>query len=458
MQPLSCFKAYDIRGKVPDELNPELAYKIGRATALFLNARKIVVGYDIRLSSPMITEALIDGLTDGGADVFNIGQCGTEEVYFATFSREFCGGICVTASHNPKAYNGMKFVREGAAPISGDTGLNAIKALVQTEAFFPPAHKDKEQGKEQGQVMALDISADYTRHLLGYIDIAKLKKLKIVVNAGNGGAGAIIDRLAPHLPFEFIPLNHEPDGNFPNGVPNPLLPENRTETIAAIKQHNADLGLAWDGDFDRCFFFDEQGEFIEGYYIVGLLAAMLLDGKQDETVIHDPRLYWNTRDIVQQQGGKALASKTGHAFIKEAMREQDAIYGGEMSAHHYFRDFAYCDNGNIPWLLITALMSRTGQSLSSLINERKALYPCSGEINSQVKDPQQVIRAIAGKYQAQAKNSDITDGLSMSFHNWRFNLRMSNTEPVLRLNVEAKNDQRLMQEKTEELLMLIKSI
>ncbi|WDD98290.1 phosphomannomutase/phosphoglucomutase [Thalassomonas actiniarum] len=456
MQPLTCFKAYDIRGKVPDELNPQLAYKIGRATALFLNARKIVVGHDIRLSSPMITEALIDGLTDGGADVFNIGQCGTEEVYFATFSREFCGGICVTASHNPKAYNGMKFVREGAAPISGDTGLNAIKELVQAESFSPPAPKGKEQGK--GQVMPLDISVDYTRHLLGYIDIAKLKKLKIVVNAGNGGAGAIIDRLAPHLPFEFIPLNHEPDGNFPNGVPNPLLPENRTETVAAIKLHNADLGIAWDGDFDRCFFFDEQGEFIEGYYIVGLLAAMLLDGKQDETVIHDPRLYWNTLDIVRQQGGKALVSKTGHAFIKEAMREQNAIYGGEMSAHHYFRDFAYCDNGNIPWLLITALMSRTGQSLSSLINERKALYPCSGEINSQVKDPQQVIRAIAGKYQAQAKDSDITDGLSMSFQNWRFNLRMSNTEPVLRLNVEAKNDQRLMQEKTKELLMLIKSI
>ncbi|WP_281559504.1 phosphomannomutase [Thalassomonas sp. RHCl1] len=455
MQPLTCFKAYDIRGKVPDELNPQLAYKIGRATALYLNARKIVVGHDIRLSSPMITEALIDGLTDGGADVFNIGQCGTEEVYFATFSREFCGGICVTASHNPKAYNGMKFVREGAAPISGDTGLNAIKELVQTEAFSPPAQKGKEQGK--GQVTQLDISVDYTRHLLGYIDIAKLKKLKIVVNAGNGGAGAIIDRLAPHLPFEFIPLNHEPDGNFPNGVPNPLLPENRTETVAAIKQHNADLGIAWDGDFDRCFFFDEQGEFIEGYYIVGLLAAMLLDGKQDETVIHDPRLYWNTLDIVHQQGGRALASKTGHAFIKQAMREQDAIYGGEMSAHHYFRDFAYCDNGNIPWLLITALMSRTGQSLSSLINERKALYPCSGEINSQVKDPQQVIRAIAEKYQAQAKTSDDTDGLSMSFQDWRFNLRMSNTEPVLRLNVEAKHDQLLMQEKTNELLALIKS-
>ncbi|WDE11049.1 phosphomannomutase [Thalassomonas haliotis] len=449
MQPLTCFKAYDIRGKVPDELNPQLAYKIGRATALFLNARKIVVGHDIRLSSPMITEALIDGLTDGGTDVFNIGQCGTEEVYFATFSREFCGGICVTASHNPKAYNGMKFVREGAAPISGDTGLNAIKELVQAEPFFPPIHK--------GQVMPLDISADYTRHLLGYIDIAKLKKLKIVVNAGNGGAGAIIDRLAPHLPFEFIPLNHEPDGNFPNGVPNPLLPENRTETVAAIKLHNADLGIAWDGDFDRCFFFDEQGEFIEGYYIVGLLAAMLLDGKQDETVIHDPRLYWNTRDIVRQQDGKALASKTGHAFIKEAMRKQDAIYGGEISAHHYFRDFAYCDNGNIPWLLITALMSRTGQSLSSLINERKALYPCSGEINSQVKDPQQVIRAIAEKYQAQAKASDNTDGLSMSFQEWRFNLRMSNTEPVLRLNVEARNDHVLMQEKANELLMLIKS-
>ncbi len=449
MSALTCFKAYDIRGKVPEQLNTDIAYRIGRAYAQFLNAKNVVVGHDIRLTSPELSNALIEGLTDGGTDVVHIGLCGTEEVYFATFHLNLCGGICVTASHNPKEFNGMKFVREQSKPISGDTGLKAIQSLVEQNEF--PAISKK------GTVKQLKIAKAYTDYLLAYIDIKKLTKLKIVVNAGNGGAGEIIDRLETHLPFEFIKLNHQADGNFPNGVPNPLLPENRIDTVEAIKKHKADLGIAWDGDFDRCFFFDETGQFIEGYYLVGLLASMLLDSHPGEKIVHDPRLYWSTQDIVKQHGGTSIQSKTGHAFIKECMRKENAIYGGEMSAHHYFRDFAYCDNGNIPWLLITSLLAKTGQTLSSLIHERKTLYPCSGEINRTVANPETVINLISQTYQGSALKTDNTDGLSMEFSDWRFNVRISNTEPLLRLNVESKQNHMLMQHKTRELLNIIEN-
>ncbi len=438
-----------MRGQVPSELNHDIAYRIGRAYAQFLSAKQVIVGHDIRLTSPELSAALVDGLTDGGVDVLHIGQCGTEEVYFATFHLNTCGGICITASHNPKEFNGMKFVQAQAKPISGDSGLKDIQRLVE-ENNFPTVLK-----ANKGQVTNISIAQAYTEHLLTYIDSTKLKPMKVVTNAGNGGAGEIIDRLTEHLPFEFIKLNHSADGNFPNGVPNPLLPENRTDTVAAIKNHQADFGIAWDGDFDRCFFFDENGEFVEGYYIVGLLATMLLAQHPNEKIVHDPRLFWNTQDIVAEHGGSCVQSKTGHAFIKECMRKEDAIYGGEMSAHHYFKDFAYCDNGNIPWLLISSLMSQTGKTLSSLIAERKACYPCSGEINTKVADPVSLIAAIEQQYCSTATSVDHTDGLSISFENWRFNLRMSNTEPLLRLNVESKNDVILMQEKTAELLATI---
>ncbi|WP_226648802.1 phosphomannomutase [Microbulbifer variabilis] len=449
MSELTCFKAYDLRGRVPDELNTEVAYRVGRAFAQFLGAKRVVVGHDIRLTSGELTDALVNGLRDAGTDVFHIGECGTEEVYFATFHGDFDGGICVTASHNPMDYNGMKFVRAGSRPISGDTGLFDIKRLAEENDFAPVA--------ERGSLQHFEHRADFVKHLLGYVDSKALNPLKLVVNAGNGGAGAVVDALAPHLPFEFVRVHHQPDGNFPNGIPNPILPENRASTAEAVRDSGADFGIAWDGDFDRCFFFDENGDFIEGYYVVGLLAEAFLVKHKGAKVVHDPRLLWNTEDIVRAAGGEPVQSKTGHAFIKERMRKEDAIYGGEMSAHHYFRDFAYCDSGMIPWLLVAELVSRSGKTLSQLVGERMAAFPCSGEINSKVQDAAAVIKAAEEKYGADALSVEHVDGLSVAYAEWRFNLRMSNTEPVIRLNVESRGDEALMREKTEELLELIRS-
>jgi len=440
------FKAYDIRGRVPDELNEDFAYRIGRAFVEFLDAKNVVVGHDIRLSSPSICDSLISGLRDAGANVHHIGQCGTEEIYFATDHFGMDGGIVVTASHNPKDYNGMKLVREGAKPISGDTGLNTIQAMAESGEFVDAP---------QGSLSSLDHQSAYISALLKYVDIPELKPLKLVVNAGNGGAGTVIDNLEPHLPFDFIKVHHEADGNFPHGVPNPLLPENRPATIDQIVATGADVGIAWDGDFDRCFFFDETGRFIEGYYIVGLLAEAFLKREPGAGIVHDPRLTWNTIDIVKAGGGRAICSKTGHAFIKERMRLEDAIYGGEMSAHHYFKEFAYCDSGMVPWLLVSGLMSASGKKLSELVDERMSAFPASGEINRRIADPAEVQREVEKAYADLALEVDFTDGLSMEFENWRFNLRSSNTEPVVRLNVESRGDHDLMLAHTEKLLALM---
>jgi phosphomannomutase len=445
---LSCFKAYDVRGRIPDQLNEDIAYRIGCAYAIFLKPKKVVVGYDIRLTSQQLCQALTNGLRSQGVDVYNIGQSGTEEIYFSTFHENMDGGIMVTASHNPKDYNGMKFVREGSKPISGDTGLKEIQRLAEENNF---AAVDK-----QGESFDISTKDAYIEHLLSYVDVASLKPLKIVSNPGNGGAGDVIDRIEKYLPVEFIKVHHEADGEFPNGVPNPLLVENRRPTINAIKEQGADLGIAWDGDFDRCFFFDESGNFIEGYYIVGLLAEAFLKKNPGAKIVHDPRLTWNTQEIVASSGGLAIQSKTGHAFIKERMRAEDAVYGGEMSAHHYFRDFAYCDSGMIPWLLVIGLVSASGKSLSTLVAECMAAFPSSGEINSKIEDPKSAIVAVEAHFADTAEAVDYTDGLSMNFENWRFNLRMSNTEPVVRLNVESRADKALMEEKTELLLHLLK--
>ena len=441
---LSCFKAYDIRGRVPDQLNEDISYRIGRAYAEFLKPKTVVVGFDIRLSSQALCAALTRGLTDAGVDVINIGQCGTEEIYFATSHLQTDGGIVVTASHNPADYNGMKFVREASKPISGDTGLNKIRQLAEENNFA--------EINEPGAISFADIQAAYVNHLLAYVDIKKLKPLKIVCNAGNGGAGQTIDAIQQFLPVEFVKIHHEPDGNFPNGVPNPLLEENRQPTIDAIVEHGADLGIAWDGDFDRCFFFDEAGRFIEGYYIVGLLAQSFISKEPGAKIVHDPRLTWNTREIVEQGGGEAVLCKTGHAFIKERMRSEDAIYGGEMSAHHYFRDFFYCDSGMVPWLLVLGLMSASDKKLSELVDERMQAYPASGEINRRIEEPAALLDKIEKEYTSKANSVDHTDGLSVEFDDWRFNIRMSNTEPVVRLNVEARGDSFLMEERTRELL------
>ena len=447
MQEITCFKAYDVRGRVPDQLNEDIARRIGRAYADVVKPRQVVVGHDIRLTSEAIKAAVTEGLLEQGVDVYDIGLCGTEEIYFATSHAGMDGGIAITASHNPKDYNGMKFVREESRPISGDTGLFDIKKLAEQDQFAPAAAR--------GQSYPLDTSDAYVQHLLSYVDTASLKPLKIVVDAGNGGAGRVVDLLESHLPFEFIKLHHNADGNFPNGVPNPLLPENRVAATAAVRDHGADLGLGWDGDFDRCFFYGEDGNFIEGYYVVGLLAEAFLKQQGPARIVHDPRLTWNTIDIVKSLGGEAVQSKTGHAFIKERMRLENAVYGGEMSAHHYFRDFAFCDSGMIPWLLIAGLISSSGQPLSQLVAERMAAYPCSGEINRTIENPAAVLVNIEAAYSEQAESIEHVDGLSMSMGEWRFNVRMSNTEPLVRLNVESRSDQSLMKEKTIELLALI---
>jgi phosphomannomutase len=447
---ISCFKAYDIRGRIPDQLNDDVAYRVGRAYVQFLQPKSVVVGQDVRPTSPALTAALIRGLTEGGADVLDIGLCGTEEVYFATSYARADGGIMVTASHNPADYNGMKLVREESRPISGDSGLDMIRKLAEQGGFNAPGRI--------GSVSPYEHRVAYLRHLLSYIDISVLRPLKIVFNAGNGCAGPVLDLLEKQLPLEICKICHEPDGTFPNGIPNPLLPENRGVTRAAVLANGAGLGLAWDGDFDRCFFFDEQGEFVEGYYIVGLLANAFLAKEPDARIIHDPRLTWNTIDIVEKAGGQAVMSKTGHAFTKERMRAEDAVYGGEMSAHHYFRDFAYCDSGMIPWLLVVEMMCREGKLLSELVGERMTRFPASGEINRVLTDPKAAIAAVEEKYTVDSLHVDRTDGLSIEFADWRFNLRMSNTEPVVRLNVESRGNQALMEAKTQELLNLLQEI
>ena len=444
------FGAYDLRGIYPKTINEEIAYRIGRFFPDLFTAKKVVVGNDIRLSGPALKEALIKGVTESGCDVIDIGRCGTEMVYFATAHLKMDGGIMITASHNPKEYNGMKLVRQEARPISGDTGLRELEKQVADGEL--PAMAEK-----AGQVEKLYIAEEYVKHILSYVDVDKLKSLKVVVNAGNGAAGPIIDVMEKYLPFELVKVYHKPDGNFPNGVPNPLLPENREATAKAVRESRADAGVAWDGDFDRCFMFDEQGIFIEGYYMVGFLAQAFLQKNPASKIIYDPRLTWNTEELVAENGGIPVISKSGHAFIKEKMRAENAIYGGEMSAHHYFRDFSYCDSGMIPWLLVLELLSQAdGRHLSELMQERMARYSVSGEINSKVKDADEVLARIEAEYGPQGKVTKI-DGLSVEFSNWRFNLRKSNTEPVIRLNVETRQNEALMRSKTDELLSKIRA-
>lgn len=454
MAKLTCFKAYDIRGQLGSELNEDIAYRIGRAYGEYLKPKTIAIGGDVRLTSEALKLAVAEGLMDAGVDVIDIGMTGTEEVYYAAQSMAVDGGIEVTASHNPMDYNGMKLVRENARPISGDTGLRDIQLLAENNQFVPAA--------EKGTLKRMSNLDAYTAHLMTYITPSMLKPLKLVVNAGNGAAGHVIDALESRLndaeaPIEFIKIHHQADGNFPHGIPNPLLPECRQDTADAVINHGADMGIAWDGDFDRCFLFDEQGRFIEGYYIVGLLAEAFLQKSPGGKIIHDPRLSWNTIDVVQASGGIPIMSKTGHAFIKERMRKEDAIYGGEMSAHHYFRDFAYCDSGMIPWLLVAELLSVKGKKLSEMVAERIAAYPSSGEINSKLADPVAAIAKVKTAYEPEAERIDETDGISLEFADWRFNLRSSNTEPVVRLNVESRKDSALMQQKTAEILNLLKS-
>lgn len=448
MERLISFKAYDVRGKVPTELNAELAYKTGRAFSRLIGAKKIVIGYDIRKSSKEISEALANGLRDAGTDVINIGLCGTEMVYFGTPFLDADGGIMITASHNPPEYNGMKFVKHGSVPVGYGSGLNEVEKMI--------LHDDLgEISSVKGNYTEKDVMNDFIANLKQFYDADKIKPFTVIVNAGNGCAGLAVDAIEKDLPVKLIKIFNDPDSNFPNGVPNPLLPENRQPTIDAVLKNKADLGVAWDGDYDRCFFFDEKGNFIEGYYIVGLLAKSILKTHPGENIVHDPRLTWNTLEIVEANKGNAVQSVSGHAYIKEKMREVNAIYGGEMSAHHYFRDNAYSDSGMIPFLLIMQLMSEENKKLSELVEEMISNYPCSGEINSTISDPAGKLIEIEKLYSD--GKVDKTDGLSVEYDDWRFNLRMSNTEPIIRLNVEAKKDEKLMKEKTEEILKIIRN-
>lgn len=454
---LKCFKAYDIRGKLGEELNEEIAYRIGRAYGEYLKPKQMVLGGDVRLTSEGLKLSLAKGLQDAGTDVLDIGLAGTEEIYFATSYLNVDGGIEVTASHNPLDYNGMKLVREQSKPISGDTGLRDIQKLAEANDF---SAVDETQRGSYKQVSVLEA---YIEKLLSYVDLKNFNRsLKLVINSGNGAAGHVIDAIESRfkdagVSVEFIKVHHVADGNFPNGIPNPLLPECRQDTTDAVIAHQADMGIAFDGDFDRCFLFDNEGNFIEGYYIVGLLAAAFLEKNPGARIIHDPRLSWNTVDIVEQAGGIPVMSKTGHAFIKERMRQEDAVYGGEMSAHHYFRDFAYCDSGMIPWLLVAELLCVKNKTLSQLVGDRMDAYPASGEINSSLPDPAKAIARVLNQYQESALNVDYTDGISLEFADWRFNLRSSNTEPVVRLNVESRANEVLMSEKTKEILDILRS-
>ena len=454
MSKLTCFKAYDIRGKLGIELNEEIAYKVGRAYGQIYQPKTVVIGCDIRLSSEALKQATIQGLNDAGVNVLDLGMTGTEEVYFGAFHLDVQGGIEVTASHNPMDYNGMKLVRENARPISADTGLKDIQALAELGTF--------QNVSKKGLTQPYNILPEFITHLMTYIDPAKIRPLKLVMNAGNGAAGHVVDAIEAKfkqlsIPVEFIKIHNDANGTFPNGIPNPILVENRDSTRNAVLEHGADMGIAWDGDFDRCFLFDEKGQFIEGYYIVGLLAQAFLLKHLGEKIVHDPRLVWNTLDIVEKYQGTTVQSKSGHAFIKDVMREHNAVYGGEMSAHHYFRDFAYCDSGMIPWLLAITVLSETQQNLSALVEGMIAKFPCSGEINFKVADTQKTIQKIFDHFADQKPEIDQTDGVSLDFGMWRVNVRASNTEPLLRLNIESRADlnPKPMQFYVDELTRLI---
>ena len=447
---ISSFKAYDIRGQLPLEINSEIAYRVGNATAEYLSAKIMILGRDIRASSKELSESMASGLMDAGVDVIDIGECGTENVYYATGELKSCGGIMVTASHNPSDYNGFKIVSESAKPISSETGLLDIQKL---------AESDKRLISEtRGNLEQRDLNQSYVKKVLSFIDSDSLNKLKVVMNPGNGGAGVYAEYISKNMPIEIIKLNFDPDSSFPNGIPNPMIEENRASTSQAVIDNKADVGIAWDGDFDRCFFFDEKGNFIEGYYLVGLLAKSFLNKNRNEKVIYDPRLTWNTIDVVERYGGDAIQCQSGHSFIKKSMRDNDAVYGGEMSAHHYFRDFYYCDSGMIPWVLILEMISKEKIPLSQMIQKYRERYPVSGEINLKVNNTKTIIDSIKEYYLDDASGVDETDGVGMEFEKWRFNLRASNTEPLIRLNVESYNNESLMNEKTRELVDRINSL
>lgn len=443
---MKAFKAYDIRGVYPRDINEDLAYELGLAFVSEYQAKSMIVGRDIRESSPILFERLIAGIMDAGCDVISLGICGTEEVYFNTAYHQADGGIMITASHNPKNHNGFKLVGKSAEPISLDTGLITLKDRILANNFI--------KASKRGRLIENSDRSAYLQKLLSFVpDFLKdetsrhsssFRKLKIVCNSGNGCAGETLDRLEPYLPFELIKIHHEPDGAFPNGVPNPLIVERRADTREAILRYQADFGVAWDGDFDRCFFFDETGEFIDSSYIVGLMSEALLKEHPDATIVLDTRQILNSESVIQSAGGQIEISSGGHSPMKRSMRDIEALYGGEMSAHHYFRDFYYCDSGMIPFLLISDLISQQQKTLGELVSDARKAYPCSGELNYIVTSPEQLIADIRDLYQSEAVSMDEIDGLSIRLENARINVRKSNTENYLRVNIETIGNENLV--------------
>lgn len=440
---LSAFKAYDIRGRLDDQLNARFASALGTAVAKSLNAQSVVVGHDVRPSSPSLAAALGEGIANTGAHVRALGLCGTEEVYFATDSLGASAGVMVTASHNPISDNGFKIVGPCSRPLSQHEF-----DLIKEKTGFPVHSTSSVKG-----------SRDYANQRTQYVGRvtqvagnANLRPLTMVLDAGNGVAGPIAEAILQALPGVkpvVTRLGFEPDPAFPNGIPNPLIAQNRYRTSRAVRRARADFGVAWDGDADRCFFFDETGAFVDGEYVVALIAAAMLVRSPGSAIVHDPRVIWNTLAEIERAGGTAIAAPTGHAFLKAAMRENNAVYGGEMSAHHYFRDFMYCDSGMIPWLLIWALLSESDQSLGDMVAGMRRSFPSSGETNFLVADAKATTARILDRFRDDAISVDTLDGLSVTFADWRFNLRASNTEPLLRLNVESRGDAALVEQKTE---------
>ncbi|MEK7598344.1 MAG: phosphomannomutase/phosphoglucomutase [Patescibacteria group bacterium] len=446
------FRAYDVRGVYPNEINEADVYRIAKAYLEFVKPTEVVIGCDVRLSSATLKKAAIKAVTDSGIKVIDIGIVSTDMFYFAVASYGYSGGFTITASHNPKEYNGMKFVREGSRPISSDTGLFEIRDIAKN---YETRNEDYELNEQEKKLIEeRDILEEYVVKVKTFADFSKFKKFKIVANTNFGMAGKALEKILEGTQTEIIKMNFEPDGNFPKGRPDPLIPENREEISKLVVENGADFGVAWDADADRCFFFTEKGEFIEGYFITALLAKIFLERFPGSAILHDPRLTWAVEDIVKENGGTTIVNKAGHAFIKERMRGEDTVFGGEMSGHYYFRDYFYCDNGMIPLALMLEFLSTQNRTLSEIMNEMFwQKYFVSGEINNEVTDVQAVLAKAKEKYDDGVLNE--IDGVSIDYPAWRFNLRGSNTEPVIRLNVEAKT-KKLMEEKRDELLILVR--
>lgn len=440
------FKAYDIRGLYPAQIDENAVYKIVQAyIKTFKPSRAIVLGKDVRISSPSLWQSAAKGITDAGCDVIDIETISTDMLYFAVAYYDYGGGITISASHNPKEYNGMKIVRENSVAVSADTGLAEIKKeAAKDEQIIEP---------EKGEIIKKDILDDYVKHCCSFIDTSKIKPIKLVANANFGMAGVVLKKMLANLPIEIIPLNFEPNGNFPKGRPDPSLPENRQEIEELVKSSGANLGVAWDADADRCFIFDENGQVIDGYFLTSILAEYFLQKNPGEKIISDPRLVWAVKDTVLANNGIYLVNKPGHAFIKDRLRSEDAIFAGETSGHFYFRDNFYCDNGMIPLLIVLEILGRKNIKVSELARPYREKYFISGEINKTVKDSDKVIKNIEKKYKD--GRLEYIDGFSFESSDWRFNLRKSNTEPLIRLNIEAKS-QVLINKKIKELLALIK--